>query len=113
MKKIITILAAMILCLNLVACGGPDPQPAIDAYNELADNYNKFVEYANADLDSYSEEDIDMLNGCADVLTDYADKMENGEEFTQEEIDEMVDMFEEFDGIIKEFIAEYEQESAE
>ena len=45
MKKLLTILLAAVLCLSLAACGGsgPDKQPAIDAYNKLAENYNKFV----------------------------------------------------------------------
>lgn len=109
MKKFRMILVVMVMCLNLVACGGPDTQPAIDAHTELTENYNKFVDYANADLDSYSQEDIDILNGCAAVIDDYGEKLSQNTEFTQEEIDEMVDMFDEFNGIIEEFLVEYEK----
>ncbi len=57
MKKLLTILLAAVLCLSLAACGGsgPDKQPAIDAYNKLAENYNKFVEISNEDLSGWSE----------------------------------------------------------
>lgn len=109
MKKFRMILVVMVMCLNLVACGSPDTQPAIDAYTELTETYNKFVDYANADLDSYSQEDIDTLNGCAAVIDDYGEKLSKNTELTQEEIDEMVDMFDEFNEIIKEFLAEYEK----
>ena len=50
----------------------------------------------------------DSEYGCADLLNEYADKLESDTEFTQEEIDEMVEMFNEFNGVIEEFLAEYE-----
>ena len=110
MKKLATLLLALVMCLSLVACGGgPDKQPAIDAYNELTENYNAFVDYANADLDSYTQEDIDLMNGCAAVIDEYGAKLESDTEFTQEEVDEMVEMFEEFNGIIEEFLAAYQE----
>lgn len=108
MKKIITLLVTMVMCVNLVACG-VDTQPAIDAYNELAENYNEFVDYANEDLESYTQEDIDLLNGCAEVIDEYGEKLAGDAEFTEEEVDEMVEMFEEFNGIIEEFLAEYQK----
>lgn len=109
MKKLISLLLALVMCLSLAACGGGvDTQPAIDAYNELTENYNEFVDYANADLDSYTQEDIDMMNGCAAVIDEYGAKLGGDTEFTQEEVDEMVEMFEEFNGIIEEFLAEYQ-----
>ena len=43
-KRMISRILALVLSLSLVACGGPDAQPAIDAYNKLAENYNTFVE---------------------------------------------------------------------
>lgn len=107
MKKLIALLLSLVMCLVLVACGGPDKQPAIDAYNELADNYNEFVDLANADLESFSEEDIEFFNGCSALLNEYADKLEGDAELTQEEIDEMIEMFEEFNGVIEEALAEY------
>ncbi len=102
MKKIITLLAAMVMCLNLVACGGPDRQPAVDAYNELAENYNKFVEIGNEHLDELSEEDIDFWNGVADVVTEYSTTLEGETELTQEELDDMVELFNELNGVIVE-----------
>ena len=107
MKKLIALFLSLVMCLVLVACGGPDKQPAIDAYNELASNYNEFVDLANADLESFSDEDIEFFNGCSALLNEYADKLEGDTEFTQEEIDEMIEMFKEFNGVIEEALAEY------
>ena len=109
MKKLAALLLALVMCLSLAACGGVDTQPAIDAYNELTENYNEFVDYANADLDSYTQEDIDLMNGCAAVIDEYGAKLGSDTEFTQEEVDEMVEMFEEFNGIIEEFLTAYKE----
>lgn len=107
MKKLTTLLLALVMCISFVACGGPDKQPAIDAYNELADHYNEFVDLINADIESVADEDIEFFNGCSDVLNEYAEKLESDTEFTQEEIDEMIEIFEEFNAVIEEALAEY------
>ena len=107
MKKLHTILLATVLCLSLVGCGGsgPDKQPAIDAYNELTENYNKFVEITNEDLSGWSEEDIDYMNSIADAITQYGEQLESDSELTQEQLDEMVEACNEFNGIIEEYLA--------
>ena len=110
MKKLITLLAAMVMCVNLVACSGVDVQPAIDSYNELADNYNEFVDVVNADIESVPAEDIEFFNSLADVINEYGAKLEDGTEFTQEEVDEMVEMFDELNGIIEESLADFQGE---
>ena len=35
-SRLLALLLAALMVLSLAACGGPDKQPAIDAYNELA-----------------------------------------------------------------------------
>ena len=104
MRKLLTILLAAVLCLFLAACGGPDKQPAIDAYNELAKNYNKFVEISNEDLSGWSEEDIDYMNSIADAITQYGEQLKSDDELTQEQLDEMVEACNEFNGIIEEYL---------
>ena len=104
MKKIAALLLALVMCLSLVACGGPDKQPAVDAYNKLAQSYNTFVEQENENLDSWAEEDIEYMNQVADVITQYGTKLSGDTEFTQEQIDEMVGMFNEFIAVIEEYL---------
>lgn len=105
MKKLIALVLALVLCLSLVACGGPDLQPAIDAYNELAANYNTFVDVANQDLSAWAEEDIEFMNSCAQIITQYGEALDGGSEFTQEQIDEMVDMFNELNANVEAYLA--------
>lgn len=109
MKKLTALLLALVMGLSLVACGGVDTQPAIDAYNELCENYNKFVDLGNANLDSIPAEDVEFFNGIAAAIDEYGAKLDSGAEFTQEEVDEMVEMFEEFNGIIEETLAAWEE----
>lgn len=104
MKRVIALLLALVLSLSLVACGGPDKQPAVDAYNKLAQNYNTFVEQENENLDSWAEEDIEYMNEVATVITEYGTKLSGDTEFTQEQIDEMVGMFNEFNTVIEEYL---------
>lgn len=107
MKKIITLLVTVVMCITLAACsGGVDKQPAIDSFNELCDNYNRFVELGNAEIDSISEEDIDFFNNFVEELDAYGEQLESDTEFTQEEIDEMVEMFDEYNDIIVEALEE-------
>ena len=108
MKRMVATLLALVMCLSLAACGStPDKQPAINAYNQVSETYNKFAEVANANIEAFTDEDIEFFNGCADVLNEYADKLESNTEFTQAEIDEMVEMFNEFNDILEEFLAEF------
>jgi len=113
MKKLLVLLLTLVLCLSLAACGGDttdtatvDTQPAIDAYNELADNYNAFVDQENENLDAWEQEDIDYMNDIADVINQYSEDLSSDKEYTQEEVDEMVDMFTEFNAVIEEYMAQ-------
>lgn len=109
MKKIITLLTAMVMCVNLIACGGVDKQPAIDAYNELCDNYNVFVELVNEEIDSVPQEDIDELNELTATMDEYAELLDSDTELTQEEVDEMVEIFNDFNDVIVETLEDWEE----
>lgn len=109
MKKLIALLLALVMCLTVVACGGPDRQPAIDSYNRVCENYNKFADIANEDIEAWADEDIEFFNACATYLEEQGELLGSDAELTQEELDEMVDMFDEFNGVIEEFLAEYGQ----
>ena len=104
MKKLIALFLALVLGLSLIACGGPDAQPAIDAYNKMAKNYNAFVEKENENLESWAAEDIEYMNQVAAVIEEYAGKLSGDADFTQEQIDEMVKQFNEFNAVIEEYL---------
>ena len=105
MKKMIALSLVLVLCLALAACGGPDKQPAIDAYNKLATNYNTFVAQENENLDAWAEEDIAYMNEIAAVITEYSVKLNGDTEFTQEQIDEMVAELNEFNEVVEAYLA--------
>lgn len=109
MKKLTALLLALVMGLSLVACGGVDTQPAINAYNELSKNYNEFVALGNENLDAISAEDIEFFNNVAATIEEYGAKLESGAELTQEEVDEMVEMFEELNGVIEESLDAWEE----
>ena len=105
MKKLIALVLALVLSLSLVACGGVDTQPAIDAYNKLAQTYNTFVTQENENLENWAEEDVEYMNQIAEVITEYGTKLGGSTEFTEEEVTEMVEMFNEFNATIEAYLA--------
>ena len=108
MKKLIALILVLVMSLSLVACGGPDTQPAIDAYNELAQNYNTFAQAANENLENWDAEDIEYLNSISSFIDEYGTKLTDGTEYTQEELDELVEKFNAFNAVIEEIIASAE-----
>lgn len=89
MKKLTSLLLAAVMCLSLAACGGgPDKQPAIDAYNKAADAVNAVVEIMNNDIDTYADY-VDSMNQIVDDLNEVADALEN-EKLEQSVLDELV-----------------------
>jgi len=90
MKKLITIVLAAVMCLALVACGGPDRQPAIDAFNKAKDAFNEVATVINADIESYDEEVIDTMIEMSEVLEQHKALLEGEDELTQEKLDEMI-----------------------
>ena len=90
MKKITSLLLALIMCMSLVACGGPDKQPAIDAFNKASDAYDEVATIINENPDAYEQEVSDTLNEMADVLIQHKELLESGDEIEQEKLDEMI-----------------------
>ena len=88
MKKLVSLLLAALLCLSLTACGGPDKQPAIDAYNKAATAVNALIEMMNSDGDVYADY-IDTMNQIMADLNEVADALENGDP-DQDALDQLV-----------------------
>ena len=90
MKKIVGLLLIMAICVSLVACGGADKQPAIDAFNKAKDSFNSVAAVINADPDSYDEEVINTMIDMANVLKEHGDLLSSSEAIEQEQLDEMI-----------------------
>lgn len=96
-KKICAILLAMTMSFSLAACGGADTQPAIDAFNNASSEYDAVADKINAESELYTEELFTSMNEMADTLLEYKEKLESDEEFTEEEVTEMIQTFEEIE----------------
>ncbi|MBE6824390.1 MAG: hypothetical protein E7513_03480 [Ruminococcaceae bacterium] len=108
MKKLVALLLAVIMCFALVACGGPDRQPAIDAFNEASAAFDALANEVNANPDAYSQEVFDTLNEMADVMIQHKELLEGDEEISQEKLDEMIAWY----GEVNDWVASVEAELA-
>ena len=93
MKKLVGILMVMLLSVTLVACGGVDKQPAIDAFNNATSVYDALVNEINADISAYPQELIDVMMEMSEALLENKAILEGDQELTQEQIDAMVAAF--------------------
>ena len=55
MKKITSLLLVLVMCVSLVACGGVDKQPAIDAFNKASTAYDEVATIINENPDAYDQ----------------------------------------------------------
>lgn len=108
MKKLVSLLLALLLCLTLAACGGPDKQPAIDAHNAAGAAVNALTDIINADPDSYAEY-LDDLQSLVDQLNQCGAFLESDEDVEQDALDEWVDVCKEIEQWAKDAKAEIEQ----
>ena len=76
MKKLISLLLALMMCISLAACGGPDKQPAIDAYN-------------NADPETYADY-ISEMNRLSGNLNQVGEALQNDDDIKQETLDQWI-----------------------
>ncbi|MBE5867795.1 MAG: hypothetical protein E7293_02400 [Lachnospiraceae bacterium] len=90
MKKLFAIVLAMVMCLSLVACGGPDKQTAIDAFNSANTVYTKIAVVVNSDADFISDEDLATLLEIADGVVSYKALLESDTKLTEDQINEIV-----------------------
>jgi len=93
MKKLLTLLLTLVMCLSLVACGGPDRQPAIDEFNEASTAFDALVEIINKDIEAYPQEVIDLMVEMSEALTLHKETLESDEELTEEKLNEMIEWY--------------------
>ena len=106
MKKIVGILMVMLLSVTLVACGGVDKQPAIDAFNNATSVYDALVNEINADISAYPQELIDVMMEMSEALLENKSVLEGDQELTQEQIDSMIAAFGDVENWAKETSSE-------
>lgn len=102
MKKLITLLMVLLMCMSFVACGGADKQPAIDAFNKTSEAFDEVADIINENPDAYDQEAIDTMNEMADVLTKHKELLESDTEIDEEQLDEMIEWY----GTVEDWIAD-------
>lgn len=90
MKKMIAFVLALVLSLSLVACGGPDKQPAIDAFNKASTSFDAVAAVINEDPSAYAEEVINTMVEMANLLKEHKAVLESSDPIAQETLDEMI-----------------------
>ena len=83
------------LCFVLVSCGGPDREPAIDAFNATNTAFTEIATTINADIEAYDEEVVDVMIEMADLLAQHKALLEGDDELSQEKLDEMIAWYDE------------------
>lgn len=89
MNKLVSLLLALAMCASLAACGGPNKQPTVDAFNKAKDAFNEVSAIMNEDPEAYGDFFDDMI-GYAETLNEIS-SMLNNNELNQEELDNLTD----------------------
>ncbi len=90
MKRVVTVIMAMMICLAMTACGGVDTQPLVDKFNETSTAFDELGTEVNANLDTYPQEFIDVMNVMADALLQVKDLLESDTAIEQEDYDALM-----------------------
>lgn len=106
MKKIISCLVVLTMCISLAACGGTDKQAAIDAFNKASTSFNEVANVINANPDAYDQDVIDTMVEMADVLQQHKELLEGDTEIEEDKLNEMIEWY----GTVEEWVSDVKAE---
>lgn len=78
MNKLVSLLLALAMCFLLAACGGPNKQPAIDAFNKASDAFNEVSAIMNQDPETYGVY-YDAMIEYAEILNEVGSTLKNND----------------------------------
>lgn len=61
MKKLMVLIMTIMMGMSLVACGGADKQPAIDAFNNTSTSFNEVANIINENPQAYDQDLVDTM----------------------------------------------------
>ena len=100
MKKLMVLIMTMMMGMSLVACGGADKQPAIDAFNKTSTSFN------NENPQAYDQDLVDTMVDMAGVLNEHKQILESDDDVEEEKLQEMIDWY----GTVDEWVAQVKEE---
>lgn len=93
-EKILAISLTLVLVLSLIACGGDvKRKEATDAYNDLANRFNRISTKINENPGVVDHETVGAFASMVERLSSYGGMLRNGEDQTDETYDEMIEWF--------------------
>ncbi len=112
MKKLVSLVLATVMCLSMVACGGVDKQPAIDAFNNANGAFTELANAMNENLDLYSEEFVDVMMQMSASLAECKALLESDQELTEEDVAALVSNLNDIEAWVADATGLAEEEAA-
>lgn len=106
MKKLMVLIMTMMMGMSLVACGGADKQPAIDAFNKTSTSFNEVANIINENPQAYDQDLVDTMVDMAGVLNEHKQILESDDDVEEEKLQEMIDWY----GTVDEWVAQVKEE---
>lgn len=111
MKKILALVLVLAMALSFAGCGGPDRQPAIDAFNAANTAFTEVAEAVNSGAVAMEQADIDYLVELAGVIEEHkAILVDDSIELTEEKLEEMIGWYAQVEASMAEVKALYGME---
>jgi len=108
MKKILALVLVLAMALSFAGCGGPDRQPAIDAFNAANTAFTEVANAINSGAVEVAEEDVEYLIELAEVIAEHKALLEDDSvELTEEKLAEMTAWYNDVETLMGELKAEY------
>lgn len=104
MKKLMVLIMTMMMGMSLVACGGADKQPAIDAFNKTSTSFNEVANIINENPQAYDQDLVDTMVDMAGVLNEHKQILESDDDVEEEKLQEMIDWYgtvDEWSGLLR------------
>ena len=111
MKKILALVLVLAMALSFAGCGGPDRQPAIDAFNAANTVFTEVANAINSGAVEVAEEDVEYLIELAEVIAEHKAILEDDSvELTEENLEEMIGWYAQVEASMAEIKAAYGME---
>lgn len=111
MKKILALVLVLAMALSFAGCGGPDRQPAIDAFNAANTAFTEVANAINSGAVEAAEEDVEYLIELAEVIAEHKALLEDDSvELTEEKLEEMIGWYAQVEASMAEVKAIYGME---